>query len=168
MLSVVALVLASAAPHVVHFPGGEALITKAAAAQHVVIKDRSGNITSESDCDADSGSYDEIVAFGHALKSAALRGDRRAIAGMMRYPLRVNTGPGRRVVIPNEAAFLQRYRTLFGPALTPELERLQPDNVFCREGMAMIGNGFVWAQVRNGVLRGIVVNAGSTVTRAFP
>ena len=153
-----AALMAAATPRIAHFPGGEAQITKAGGTQHVIMKDRAGNVTSISDCDADSGSYDQIVALAGSLKSAARRGDRRAMAAMMRYPLRVNTGAGHFSVVEGQAAFLKRYGTILGAGQSRKLQRLEPNEVFCRDGMSMLAGGVMWAQMRRGALRVVAIS----------
>src|SRR5690349_8170290 len=55
---------------VIRFGGGEAIIERHGAEEHVVVK-RHGQIASISDCDRTSGTYDQIVQFSTAIKSAA-------------------------------------------------------------------------------------------------
>lgn len=155
---VLALLGASNA-RVVRFPGGEALIERHGTYEEVTIKTARGDVSSISACDASSGTYDQIVRFSTALKDAVRRGDRKTAAALMAVPLRVNTGPGKGYEVPSRLILTARFNRIFSSKELRALADMEPHDVFCRNGMSMIAGGVIWAQVRGGVLRGVVVNA---------
>lgn len=155
--------LGSAAPaaqtaRVIHFNGGEAVVTTANGLEHVVIKDASGVVGSDSYCDATSGTYDQILAFGAAVVAAAKRDDRRAIANLMQYPLRVNRASGA-LDVKSSSALLAGYREILSAKFVDRLAQIEPHDVFCKNGMSMLGNGIIWASPnRQGALKGTILN----------
>lgn len=156
-LAVLVVLAALTAAQTVHFPGGEAVVTPANGAQHVVIKDAKGNVASDSYCDASSGSYDQIVRFGIAFKTAVTAGNRAQVARSMHYPLRVNAA--RKYTIANKAALLAHYADVFTPGVLAQLRSMEPHEVFCRNGMAMLANGTLWVGTDSeGIVRSAVVN----------
>lgn len=154
-----ALVLAAASVVVVHFAGGRAVIDRIGAIERVRIEQPVGTLASESECDAQSGRYAAIVAFGERVKAAAIRSDRAALASLMGYPLRINTGPNRGYTLATRSALLARAASVFPGATLSALARMEPHDVFCREGMSMLAQGTLWAEAdRAGRVHGAVVN----------
>jgi hypothetical protein len=154
-----ALVLAAASTIVVHFTGGRAVIERIGEIERVRIEQPVGTVTSESECDAQSGRYAAIVAFGERVKAASARRDRTALASLMQYPLRVNTGPNRGYTVATRSALLARAASVFPAGTLSALARMEPHDVFCREGMSMFAQGTLWAQAdRTGRVRGAIVN----------
>jgi hypothetical protein len=82
-------------------------------------------------------------AFLLELQKAVQSGDRKHVAGMVQYPLRVNGLPHVRS-IRNRAAFLRLYPTLFNAPLRQALKNQPPDCLFHNWQGAMIGNGELW------------------------
>lgn len=135
------------------------MVSRDGTTEHVVIRDTKGNLTSDSYCDAQSGRYSAVVAFGIALKAAVSNNSPGAVAASMSYPLRVNTGPNQGFTVRNRADLLARFRRVFTGGVLARLRALEPHDVFCRDGQSMLAGGTVWAQAgTGGVVRGVVVN----------
>lgn len=161
-MKIVSLLLALTASGVVNFPGGTAVVTPSRGMQHVVVRGAHGAVTSDSYCDSSTGTYAQIVAFGSALKAAVRRGDRPAVARLMQYPLRVNAERSGKVTsrtIASSSAFLRAYDGVFTPPIVTKVSRMEPHDVFCRNGMAMFAGGTLWVEKNaSGAIRARVVN----------
>jgi hypothetical protein len=143
---------------IVKFAGGEAIVERRGGDEHVAVE-RHGRVTSISDCDATTGTYDGIAAFSAAVKNAAKRGDRAALASLMAYPLRVNTGSGKSYFVAAKSSLLSRFSSVFDAETLRKLEGIEPHAVFCRSGQSMLADGTLWASMVSGNLRGRAVNA---------
>ena len=55
----------------------------------------------------------ETVAFFASFKEAVSKGEKRAVAGMLSYPIRVTSKSGRRVRLANSAALIRAYDQIF-------------------------------------------------------
>lgn len=146
------------AQRVVRFAGGSTLVRQTPQGQRITVRDARGNVTGDSYCDASSGTFDQAVQFATAVRRAATRNDRAALVGLMQYPLRANTAPGRSFSIASAGLLLRRFSTVFTPSVLKQLRAIQPNDVFCRNGMSMLGSGVMWESVRNGALKGAIVN----------
>jgi hypothetical protein len=159
LLAVAPLLAATTPARVVHFGGNTAIIETKDRVEHIVIRDRSGALTTETYCDWQSGTYDQIVALRNALKAAAARKDRTSLIALMEFPLRVNTAPNRGFSIPSSRALLARYATVFTPGVIAALRNDDPHDVFCRNGMSFVSGGLMWSTAdRHGRLRVAVIN----------
>jgi len=91
--------------------------------------------------DEPDGAYESKV---RAFLTSALRGERRATARFVSYPLRVS-GPGRRYRhVRNERAFLAQWDRIFTPSLLRQLRTAVPHEMFVSNCMAMVGSGEAW------------------------
>jgi outer membrane protein assembly factor BamB len=148
-----------AALRIVHFNGGTATITTQSGGEHVVIKDAKGQLEAESSCDSQSGTYDQIVKFGQAVVAAAYHNDRTAMMSLVQFPLRVNASSTKSTLVINKATLQSRYSVTFTAPVLAKLRQVEPHDVFCRNGMSMLGSGVVWATVdHNGNLKAAVIN----------
>ena len=94
----------------------------------------------------------DAQAFLTSLQTAVRSDDRRRVAKLVHYPLRVNRAaaasagsaapPPRNVA--NAAAFVQGYGTIFTPKVREAVLRQDPAKLFRNAQGAMIGNGEVW------------------------
>jgi hypothetical protein len=57
-----------------------------------------------------------LAQFVAGLRRAVAANDRRAVAGMVRYPIEVSAG-GLQIPVPDAATFVQLYDSAFGPAV---------------------------------------------------
>lgn len=94
----------------------------------------------------------DAQAFLTSLQTAVRSDDRRRIAKLVHYPLRVNRAAagsaGSAAPVPrnvaNAAAFVQGYGTIFTPKVREAVLRQDPAKLFRNAQGAMIGNGEVW------------------------
>ncbi len=153
------LVVLLAALRIVQFTGGAAYITtESGGVEHVVMKDAKGAVEAESECDAQSGTYEQSVKFQQAIVAAARDNNRAAMVSLVQYPLRVNvkTKP---LFIKDAATLNARYATVFTQGVIGQIQQANPHEVFCRNGMSMLGSGIIWATVdKHGVLKAAVIN----------
>jgi RNA polymerase sigma factor (sigma-70 family) len=70
-------------------------------------------------------------------------GNRQAIAGMIRFPLRVNL-PHRSEFIPDGAALANRFDTVFRPEVVVLIRKSPNRGLFCDATGVMVGDGTVW------------------------
>lgn len=146
------------AQRVVQFSSGSTLVRQTPQGQRITVRDARGNVTSDSYCDASSGTFDQAVQFATAVRRAAARNDRATLVALMQYPLRVNTAPGHSFSVASAGLLLRRFSTVFTPSILKQLRAIEPHDVFCRNGMSMLGSGVMWESVRNGALKGATVN----------
>ncbi len=96
------------------------------------------------------GAYDQFRILFENLKAAAYSGDKRRMAELVSYPLRVNLS-GRqsrgvhRLNIRSKADLLRKYPRVFTTAVLKKIEAAEPVAVFCKGDEAMLGDGVVWA-----------------------
>lgn len=157
--------VAATTTRTVHYDGKKAVIETKDRVEHIVVRDRNGNLEEDTYCDWQSGTYDQIVVLGNSLLTAAKRHDRRAMAALMQYPLRINVDVIRGIKIQvhtfyvhDARALLARYGAIFTPHIISVLEQSDPRDVFCRNGMSSVG-GLLWATAdRKGTLKVAVIN----------
>ncbi len=159
LVTLAPLLLATASVRVVHYGGNTAVIETQDRIQHIVVRDRRGNLVSETTCDWQTGTFDQIVALGQALKRAAIRNDRYALVSLVQFPLNVNIGPNHPVPIASKRDLLARYSRIFTPGVIASLQQDEPRDVFCRNGMSWVAGGIMWATTDpHGRLRVAVIN----------
>jgi len=139
------------------FLGGRAVVEKYGTKEHVLIQDTKGSVTAESECEGPTGSYDQIVAFITALKAVVT--DKKKVSALFSYPLTVNEGNNKHRQVSSREELEHGFNEVFTPHVLEEIAKAEPHNVFCRNDMAMTGNGVVWSTRDNdGVLKGVVIN----------
>lgn len=82
-------------------------------------------------------------AFLGELRTAVKGGDRRKVAALIQYPLRVNLGKGTRLV-RSSAEFVKDYDAVFTVSIRKAIERQVPACLFANYQGVMIGDGEVW------------------------
>lgn len=128
----------------------------------VMIVDASGATVSESACSHASGSHDDYHAFFRTLAQAVKADDVKQLSSLVRYPLQVNQGKGKRpLVIANAAEFREKHARIFDVKTRSAILAAEPAAVFCKQGSAMIGHGIVWASGQSGRVALSVVNPGA-------
>lgn len=100
----------------------------------------------------------QVTQFLAQLMQAVAADDRAAIAGMVRYPLRVNSTAGRPTFYRNAAALSANYARVFTPDIKEAVAAAKPDNLFARDLGVMIGNGEIWMNEIGGSIKIITVN----------
>jgi hypothetical protein len=83
-----------------------------------------------------------LVKFLGALKAATSAKDTDAIAKMVIFPLRVYAAHN--YVVRNAAELKRSFSTTFSDEVVKAISAQKPEEIFCRSGGAMIGNGEVW------------------------
>ena len=147
---------------IVKFPGGQVAIDADRGAEHLIVTDAAGKVLSESWCDSESGSYDELARLFRRFREAVLTKDAAAVAKLVRFPLRVNRGTEGK--ISNTTELVRRYGKIFTKAVVDDIRKAEPDAVFCRSGSAMFGDGVAWASSAAGRVAIDVLNVGSAST----
>jgi hypothetical protein len=83
------------------------------------------------------------ASFLARLQRAARAGDRRAVIGLIGFPLRVNFAAGARVY--RDARSVERdFDRIFTAKVKAAIARQRADSLFVRDQGAMIGNGELW------------------------
>jgi hypothetical protein len=147
---------------IVKFPGGQVTIDADRGTEHLIVTDAAGEVLSESWCDSESGSYDELALLFRRFREAVGTGDVAAVAKLVRFPLRVNRDTERK--ISNSTELVRRYGNLFTRAVVDAIRKAEPDAVFCRSGSAMFGDGVAWAHSAAGRVAIDVLNVGGAST----
>lgn len=78
---------------------------------------------------------------------AVRRNDRAAAAQLVSYPAGINRGAEtsvRRSTLRTKADFLAQWDRIFTPAYLRKLRAASPDDMFAKDGMAMVGDGLIW------------------------
>jgi hypothetical protein len=99
-----------------------------------------------------------VAQFLDRLKQALATNDRAAIAGMVSYPLRVNSTAARPAVYRDAAALKGHYARIFTPDIKKAVAAAKPDNLFARDQGVMIGDGKIWMNEIGGAIKIITVN----------
>ena len=78
-----------------------------------------------------------------AFQQAVRRGDKKAVAALLTYPMRVNSASGRKRV-RSPAEFVARYDAIFSSSYRDAILRAIPRAMFVRDQGVMLGDGEVW------------------------
>lgn len=93
--------------------------------------------------DALFGEHERYLAFFQELKGAVIRDDRKAVAGLIHYPLDVFAG-GRRTVVRTPAELRKRYHEVFNENVIRAVTTQEPNALFANWQGVMLGNGQIW------------------------
>jgi hypothetical protein len=99
-----------------------------------------------------------VTQFLDRLKQAMAADDHATVAAIVKYPLTVNSSPGRPVTYRNAAALSANYARVFTPEVKAAVAAARPDNLFVRDQGVMIGNGEIWMNEVGGSMKIITVN----------
>lgn len=58
----------------------------------------------------------------------------------------------------NPSVLLKKYDEVFTKLVVEAILKAEPTAVFCRNGQGMLGDGVVWADVREGQAEAVVIN----------
>jgi len=89
------------------------------------------------------GDADQYETVFKALQQGVAGDDRAAVAALMRYPLRVDTGGSKREV-PDAATFQREYERIITAPVARAISAQSFDTVFANQQGVMIGNGQAW------------------------
>lgn len=140
----------------VQFAGKETTITREKSPiaglddfERITVRNAQGRVESESSCNV--GDFDAYSALYTRLRDAAVRDNRAAIVNLMAYPLRVNDVKGKKSrTFRKQAALLKEYDKVFNPDVLEAIRRLEPADLFCRDGSVTSGGGMLWADDSGG------------------
>lgn len=144
----------SSSPRVVPFANGRTYVDSKGGLDHVVVQDAKGNVTSESWCE--SGGFSDYVGLFSKFRDAVGRRDRDATARLIHYPFSVNdtrphvSGSRTTRMFSNASSLAKSYAKIFTAEVQEKIRKAEPAAVFCKDGMAMVGDGVIWAN-RTGV-----------------
>ncbi len=131
----------------VKFTRGETTIERVGDNERITVRDAKGQVESESFCNP--GDFDDFFALYTRLKDAAVREDRTAVVKLMAYPLRVSIGKTSKT-FRKQAALLKAYDEIFTPAVVDRIRKLEPADLFCRDGSVSADGGMLWADFSGG------------------
>ena len=86
----------------------------------------------------------DVLAFFGKLQSAVGAGNKQLVASMVRYPLRVNSRTGPKLVITASADLVKRYDLVFTPAIRQAIAAEKPAKLTGSRDGAGIAAGLVW------------------------
>jgi len=89
------------------------------------------------------GEHERYLAFFQQLKDSVVRDDRKAVAGLLNYPLDVFHGR-RRTVVRSPVEFLKRYPEVFNENVIRAVKSQEANALFANWRGVMLGNGQVW------------------------
>jgi hypothetical protein len=89
------------------------------------------------------GDADQYESVFNELQRGVAAGDRAAVAGLMRYPVRVSIA-GKSRKIADAATFQRDYDTIVTPALATLIAAQKFDTLFVNWQGVMLGQGEVW------------------------
>lgn len=97
-------------------------------------------------------------AFLAELKAALKSGDKKRVAGLVHYPLKVTSSHGNRVV-RSSTEFVKDYDHLLTPLVTKAVEQQVPACLFANYQGVMIGDGEIWfEEQQNGSMKIKTIN----------
>ena len=86
----------------------------------------------------------ETVAFFASFKEAVAKGEKRAVAGMLSYPIRATLKSGRRVRLPNSAAFIRAYDQIFYNEFKQLIANTEAKDLWAKSAGVATPRGEVW------------------------
>lgn len=89
------------------------------------------------------GSHDEYHAFFDQLKDNIVHQNKKAVAAVVNYPLRVDID-SKRILIKNQRQFIQHYAQIITPRVRQAVADQQFIGMFLNYRGMMFGNGEIW------------------------
>lgn len=87
----------------------------------------------------------EYRAFYGKLKTALNKGDKKTVASMVKYPLRVNGGEEHKIPrIRSQADLIAQYDRIFTPELVTAIVKEDYENVIARDIGVGLAGGLLW------------------------
>lgn len=121
----------------------------------VIALDAAGCPLGESHFKPNGYSYQTSVDFMTELQRLLKAGDRKALAELVNYPLRVNFDKGP-LIVKDRAAFLREFDRIYSPAVVAEILKQDPRDLFCKSQGVMLGRGVLWADNEKGGHLGVI------------
>lgn len=92
-----------------------------------------------------AGLYEqETVAFFASFKEAVAKGEKRAVAGMLSYPIRVTFKSGRRARLANAAAFIRAYDQIFYDEFKQLIANTEAKDLWAKSAGVATPRGEIW------------------------
>ncbi|CAI3944858.1 MULTISPECIES: hypothetical protein [Commensalibacter] len=89
------------------------------------------------------GSHDKYHAFIDQLKKDVAQENKKAVAGVVKYPLKVDI-QGKRIAIQNQQQFIQYYDKIITPKIKQAVTDQQFVGIFANYQGIMFGSGQIW------------------------
>jgi len=89
-------------------------------------------------------SEQETVAFFESFKEAVGKGEKRAVAAMLSYPIRVTLKSGRRVRLANASAFIRAYDQIFYDEFKQLIAETEAKDLWAKSAGVATPRGEVW------------------------
>ena len=85
-----------------------------------------------------------VLSFFSRLQKSVGAGDRAAVAGMIRYPLRVNHDPQHHITVASAAEFIRQYDAVFTPVIRQGIAKQTAAKLSGTHDGVMIDGGRLW------------------------
>ena len=95
---------------------------------------------------------EETEAFFASFKEAVAKGEKRTVAAMVNYPIRVTTRSGRRIRVGNAAALIRAYDQIFYDQFKQLIAKTEAKDLWAKSAGVATPRGEVW-------FSGIVLNS---------
>lgn len=105
---------------VIKLADGQVTINMDAREERVRITDSKGQVESESHCPAQYGTYDQFHSFFKDFKAALVAGNSQRVVELVRYPLQINSTPGKRIM--NKAELTRQYGQVFSNSVLKDIQ----------------------------------------------
>lgn len=102
-------------------------------------------------------SKEELSKFLDRLKAAATANNVAAISKAVLYPLKLNERQERKI-IKDGAELKKIFSSVFTKKILKAIKTQKFEDLFCRDQGAMIGEGEVWIDEKNGKIGIVVIN----------
>jgi len=86
----------------------------------------------------------QTVAFFASFKEAVAKSEKRTVAGMLSYPIRVTLKSGRRVRLANSAAFIRAYDQIFYDEFKQLIAETEAKDLWAKSAGVATPRGEVW------------------------
>jgi hypothetical protein len=99
-----------------------------------------------SGCNLESNGIDKeaFIRFYYAFKRAVAKDDRKAVAGMVSYPLTAVGLKNRQIPLKRPADLVAHYAAVFPACMRQAVLSQRISRIFCRDQGVMFGDGEVW------------------------
>lgn len=86
----------------------------------------------------------ETEAFFASFKEAVAKGEKRTVAAMVSYPIRVTVKSGRRMRLSNPAAFIKAYDQIFHDEFKQLIAKTEATDLWAKSAGVATPRGEVW------------------------
>lgn len=100
-------------------------------------------------CDLNGVDYQQAVNFVKDLQTAIRGSNFVDIVKLASYPVVVNTGPNKSIIIDNQKQLLNNLQRYFPTKIQSKILQTSATEVFCNYQGAMIANGAIWFRTKD-------------------